>query len=415
MRMRVLVYALALAALVAATLGAAADAVRAAGGVPLPAPAGTTWSIVAGYNTGTHSEGDGQDPHAIDLVRTDAATDWTAVLSPADGIVTWRGDSCLTIRDANGYAHLLCHIAPHGSIARGMTVSVGDELGQVFPAGYDANGGIAHIHYAIHHTAGSGRLGRSIPFVGAYAVEGRELPYSNSYNLHAGTEFTSSNARGWTPPASSPTNVNDANQKPPQDAAAPAPRTEPHTGPHDAPAQPATTETRTAPLDAPAGGWRAVGVHERTSVAGLFANLQSPLVALVVHNPFLDTYHRFDPADAGSAQVAVQSLQPGQAVWAEVQADARWLPPSPSTPREVALALVEGANMVSWQGSERTVEQALANVAQLERAYRYDPHSKSWRLYDPAAPAFLNTFGLLRPGDAFYLQVGAASTWTQLP
>ncbi len=401
---------LALVALLA-TIASVASA-RADGGVPIPAPAGSTWSIVAGYNTGTHSEADGQDPHAIDLIRTDDSTDWTPVLAPVDGIVTWSDHNCLTIRDAYAYAHLLCHLAPRQSVARGLTVSVGDELGHVFPAGYDANGGIAHIHYAIHHTSGGGRLGPSVPFIANYAIEGRELPYANQYNLHAGAEFTSTNSRNWTPPRSTP----DADAAPPQDEPAP------HTGPHSATtirAQPhshaGATPTPT-PDDAPVGGWRAVGVHERTSVAGLFANLQSPLLALVVHNPFFDTYHRFDPADETSARIAVQALQPGQAVWAQVQANAPWLPP-PANPSAatISIALTAGANMVSWQGPDRDPAQALANVDQLVRAYRYDPRSKSWRLYDPAAPAFLNTLDTLRAGDAFHLVVGADSVWTQLP
>ena len=129
---------------------------RAEGGVPIPAPAGTTWEIIAGYNTGTHSEYDGQDPHAIDIVRTDAPTDWTAVLSPVDGKVTWFDNNGVSIEDDNGYAHLLVHLDPGDHLQRGLRVNIGDEVGRVFPVGYDYNGGIAHIHYAIHATYGGG-------------------------------------------------------------------------------------------------------------------------------------------------------------------------------------------------------------------------------------------------------------------
>ncbi|MYE05750.1 MAG: M23 family metallopeptidase, partial [Chloroflexi bacterium] len=185
---------------VAAAIGLGSG-VRAEGGVPIPAPAGTTWSIIAGYNTATHSEADQQDPHAIDIVRTDASTDWTPVLSPVDGEVSWSDNSGLTIVDSNGYAHLLVHLDPEDHIRRGVRVSVGDRVGHVFPAGLDANGGVAHIHYAIHETSGGGRLGRSRPFVGRYAIEGRELQWSAEDNLHAGVEFTSTNAANWTGPA----------------------------------------------------------------------------------------------------------------------------------------------------------------------------------------------------------------------
>ena len=177
---------------------------RSEGGVPLPTEAGTTWRIVAGYNTDTHSEWDNEDPHAIDITRADASADWNRVLSPIDGQITWVGTECLTIRDAAGMAHLLCHIDPADGIRRGSYVRTGDLLGLVFPAGLAVNGGIAHIHYAVHHTAGGGQLGRTVPFTGQYAIEGLELEWSDEYNLHSGLHITSTNAPDWSPPASAP-------------------------------------------------------------------------------------------------------------------------------------------------------------------------------------------------------------------
>ncbi len=389
--------ALVFAAFLALTAPVGAD-----GGVPIPAPAGTTWRIIAGYNTATHSDADRGDPHAIDIVRTDDSTDWTRVLSPVDGSVTWHDNNCLTIRDGNGYAHLLCHLAPHEHIRRGIDVSVGDEVGQVFPAGYDANGGIAHIHYAVHATYGGGYLARSIPFTGTYAIEGRELHYADDYNLHAGVEFTSTNRPGWTAPQIS--EPGSSTEPPETETPVPNPETEEDHGPE-----------WIVPADAPVGGWRTVGVYERTSVAGLFANLRSPLLEFVVHNPFLDAYHRFDPNDEASATIAVQSLRPGQAVWALVEPEARWLPAPPVSPRSVTIRLAAGSNMVSWQGPDRDIAEALRNVAHLERAYRYDPHTDSWDLYVPGGPSVLNTLGELRSGDAFHLVVEVGSTWTQLP
>ena len=392
-------------ALVAAALFVLPSTIRAEGGVPIPAPVGTTWNIIAGYNTGTHNEHDGQDPHAIDIVRTDASTDWTEVRAPTDGVVTWSDDNCLTIRDNGGYAHLLCHLAPGEQIQRNVEVSIGDLLGHVFPAGYDANGGVAHIHYAIHETYGGGRLAHTIPFVGDYAIEGRELHYTTESNLHAGLEFTSTNVPGWTPPTTAgepDPSAGEAESPTESQTQVPAPADD------SAPAW-------IIPDDAPVGGWRTVGIYVQTSVAGLFAQLGSPLLELVVHNPFLDSYHRFDPNDPDSAQIAIQSLPPGQAVWALVEPGARWLPPQPSSPRQVTIRLAAGVNMVSWQGPDRDVADALRNVAHLDRAYRYDARTDSWTLYAPGAPDFLNTLDTLKSGDAFHLVVGAGSTWTQLP
>ena len=382
-----------------------ASPINAQGGVPIPAPAGTTWSIIAGYNTRTHSDADQGDPHAIDIVRTDASTNWTPVLSPVDGEVTWRGSECVTIRDANGYAHLLCHISPHHRVQRGLQVRVGDDLGQVYPKGLAQNSNVAHIHYAIHHTRGGGYLGRSIPFTGSYAIEGRELHWSEGYNLHVGLTFTSTNTRGWTAPT-----VTTPADDPPAATDPPPTEDERVSTPND------TAPTAwTIPADAPVGGWRTIGVERNTSVAGLYAQLQAPLVELVIHDARLGAYHRFDPDDPASAGVAVRSLKRGQAVWALVQSDQRWLPAPLEAPRQVTIRLSRGPNLVAWQGPERSVADALGNVAHLSHAYQYDPYSGAWRFWSPDAPAVLNTLAALNSGDALYINVRAASTWTQLP
>ena len=401
---------------VATALVLAAPPVRADGGVPIPAPAGTEWSIVAGYNTGTHSEADGQDQHAIDIVRTDAASDWTPVLSPVDGVVTWFDHNCLTIADSNDYAHLLCHLAPDDHIQRGLRVNIGDQVGLVFPVGYDANGGIAHIHYAIHGTYGGGYLDRSTAFTGDYALEGRNLSWTDEYNLHSGLEFTSTNARDWTAPT-----VSSPEDNPPD-----PPEPETNT-PTDKPSgteqeqvttpepQPEPQPVWTIPADAPVGGWRKIGVQANTSVAGFFANLNAPLSEFVVHNAGRQTYDRFDPNDPGSADVAVRSLKAGQAVWALVQPDAAWLPEPPTKPKQVTIRLSTSANLISWQGPERNIDDALKNVAHLSYAYQYDSYTQTWRFWSADGPAFLNSLTTLKTGDALYIVVRVGSVWTQLP
>ena len=377
---------------------------RAEGGVPVPAPAGTEWEIVAGYNTASHSEADGQDPHAIDIVRVPReATAFTSVLSPVDGVVAWRDWDGLSITDAAGFDHLLVHVEPLGHIRRGTVVAVGDPIATVCPAYNCTNGGLAHIHYAVHESRGGGYLGRSIPFAGRYAVEGRDLPWRNEHNLHVGVRFVSSNGPNWSPPARPPAQ-DSATDDPPTETEQPEPISEPE-----------PESTWTIPADAPVGGWRMIGVHESSSVAGLFANLEAPLSGLVVHNPYMHSYDRFDPAEPTSADIAVRSLRAGQAVWAQVEAGARWLPPPPPASRQVTISLVEGANLISWQGPDRRVAEALRNVAHLSHAYRYDPYTRTWQFWSVAGPAFLDTLTRLRTGDALYVVVRAGSTWTQLP
>ena len=195
----------ALLTILALLLGAAAAGslllgVRAADGVPIPAQAGSEWQIVAGYNTGTHSEADRQDPYAIDIVRLDAPTADSPVLAPTAGTIGYLSSDCLTIRDHAGMGHLLCHINPRQGLTRGAQVEIGEQIGTVWPNGYGNNGGLAHIHYAVHHSQGAGQLGRTVPFTGPYTIEGIELHPGNQANLHAGSQFTSTNRPNWQPP-----------------------------------------------------------------------------------------------------------------------------------------------------------------------------------------------------------------------
>ena len=388
-----------IAILIAAASGALAAVHRASadGGVPIPAPAGTQWSVVAGYNTGTHSVADGHDPHALDLVRLDASTDWTPVLAPVDGVVTWFDGNGVSIVDERGYAHLLVHIDTENHLHRGLSVSVGDQIGRVFPVGYDINGGVAHIHYAIHVTSGGGYLDHTIPFTGTYALEGRDLPWADEYNLYLGEEFTSTNS----PNRSAPTD----DQPPVKDNTEP---TTPVNTPHPEPVW-------TVPADAPRGGWRTVGVPRNTSVAGLFSLLQAPLVELRYHDAVRNTYHRFDPVDSASADVAVRSLAAGRAVWALVEPDAQWIPAPTAEPKQVTIPLSPGPNLISWQGPQRQISEALRNVAHLSHAYRYDPYTGNWQFWSLNGPALLDSLITLNPGDALYIHVRIGSTWTQLP
>src|SRR5207302_9308385 len=159
---------------------------NAAGGLVIPAPAGTSWHILAGYNTATHSVADGNDPYAIDLQRSDGQTDGTAVLAPASGTVQFVDSSCIGIRDANRTSILLCHLFAPQSL-RNTTVVRGQQIGVVAPPGQANNNGVAHIHMALSAPTTNAPL----PYVGQYALEGTELPATDASNAYASTEFVS--------------------------------------------------------------------------------------------------------------------------------------------------------------------------------------------------------------------------------
>lgn len=175
---------LALAA--ACLLAPRATATDAAAGLALPAPAGTEWQIPRRLQHATYSAADKGDPYAIDLERVDAPTSGTTVLAPIAGTVSYTSASCLSIRDGSGTVVLLCHVFPSAGI-RGRTVGRGQPVATVALPGEANNNGTSHIHMAL--TSG----GISIPFTGAYAVEGRDCPATTAPNAYSGERFTSSN------------------------------------------------------------------------------------------------------------------------------------------------------------------------------------------------------------------------------
>ncbi len=164
------------------------DTAQAAGPFAFPAPAGSQWEIVSGYNTATHSPADGNDPYAIDIVRTDAATDGTQVLAPIDGRIRYSDGSCLSITDASQTSMLICHVFAAPGL-RGKTVVRGQWIATVAPAGQANNNGLAHIHFALSNSSRA-----PMPFVGAYALEGVSMPASTTSNGYAGTAFVSTNS-----------------------------------------------------------------------------------------------------------------------------------------------------------------------------------------------------------------------------
>ncbi|MDA0300974.1 MAG: hypothetical protein O2822_00460 [Chloroflexi bacterium] len=151
----------------------------------IPAPAGSQWAVLAGYNTVTHSVEDGGDIYAIDLHRTDAPTEHTPVLAPISGTIRFVSSSCATIRDAAGVSVLMCHILVPQSL-RNATVTRGQRIGVLAPAGQAGNNGFPHIHIALS-------LNGPRPFIGEYAIEGIALPPTGDANAYADTAFVSTN------------------------------------------------------------------------------------------------------------------------------------------------------------------------------------------------------------------------------
>jgi hypothetical protein len=160
-------------------------------GLPIPAPLGTQWRVIAGYNTATHHT---VDPYALDIARTDAETGGTPLLSPILGTVGYVSDTCVSVRD-DRVNILMCHVFADAGLQRGQTVRPGQRLALIAPDGQAENNGIAHVHYQLNmRTSGwGGSNGEPLPFAGEFALEGRSLPAIADANGYYLEKFTSTN------------------------------------------------------------------------------------------------------------------------------------------------------------------------------------------------------------------------------
>jgi len=133
------------------------------GELAFPAPIGTQWEVLSGYNTPTHQ---GVDPYALDLWRIDAETGGTPLLSPMSGTLGYMSDTCISVRTPEVNL-LMCHVHALPGLQRGDTITVGQRLGTVANDGEAENGGTAHIHLQLNARGDQG-TGESLPFTGAY-------------------------------------------------------------------------------------------------------------------------------------------------------------------------------------------------------------------------------------------------------
>ena len=366
----------------ASTLGLGSSPAHSQGGVfPLPADAGTVWVIAAGYNTGSHSVADGNDPHAIDIVRDNRAlTAGSVVRAPIPGTISYVGNDCLTINNGGGLAVLLCHIFPDPSLYRGLPVQLGHYLGTVAPAYHANNGGLPHIHLAVHHTIGGGRIGETIPLTGAWAVEGIDLPWTGQFNTHAGTRFTSSNGDN---PASPPDSGASQN------------------GP--------SSDQSTALLVLQPG-WNMIGWTARTPVADVAATLGDAVGAIFAFDADTERYRRFSPDAPASVNTLVE-LVPGDGLLILIEDGPGAVLPRPANGTPLVQNLREGFNLVAWTGAAATIPDAMTSLGDaLMAAFWWDPGARRYLTYRPGLPMF-SDLAEVAPAQALWIQLDADAVW----
>jgi uncharacterized protein YgiM (DUF1202 family) len=153
---------------------------------------GGEWRVLQGYNGSSHQNRSSswQYLYSIDLVRTDGSTAGQPVYAPADGTVRWideaSGGGSIYLGD--GLAFAWFHTIVDPSVVEGGTVTRGQQIGVLAPAGVAGAGSTPHLHISIWETDDEGNWSRrAIPFTGRVALGGREFPADGSSYQWTGT------------------------------------------------------------------------------------------------------------------------------------------------------------------------------------------------------------------------------------
>ena len=163
---------------------------------PTPGPSGTliwpisggSWTIIQGYNGGTHNGSTYM--YSLDLQRTDGeqTTIGQKIYAPASGTVLWTSGGLL-IGMNNGYGIALFHITLNSGITPGVTVTQGQEIGYISGPGGTGYQVTPHVDMTLWELPNGGGYPRiSTPYTGQFAISGQEFPPGNlAFNTWGGT------------------------------------------------------------------------------------------------------------------------------------------------------------------------------------------------------------------------------------
>jgi uncharacterized protein YraI len=156
---------------------------------------GGEWRVSQGYNGSSHQNTSSawQYYYSFDLKRTSGSTAWQPVYAPVDGTIRWIDESTggMSIYMGDDLAFAMFHVIWAGGIREGQTITQGQYLGVIAPAGQAGNGGSPHLHITGWKTWDGGNWSRvAQPFVGRFAIEGVTFPESGARNDYLNYTFT---------------------------------------------------------------------------------------------------------------------------------------------------------------------------------------------------------------------------------
>ena len=155
---------------------------------------GGEWRVSQGYNGSSHQNKTQywQYYYSFDIKRTSGSTAGQAVYAPVSGRIRWIDESTggMSIYMGDGLAFAMFHVNWAGSIREGQTITQGQYLGVIAPAGQANNGGSPHLHITAWTTNDEGNWSRKAqPFVGRFSIEGTSFPATGSRNDYWGYSF----------------------------------------------------------------------------------------------------------------------------------------------------------------------------------------------------------------------------------
>jgi uncharacterized protein YraI len=155
---------------------------------------GGEWVVSQGYNGSSHQNRSSswQYYYSLDLKRSDGSTAGHPVYSAVSGTVRWIDESTggMSIYMGNGLAYAYFHTRIDPGIQEGDTITQGQYMGTIAPAGEAGSGSSAHLHITVWESSDEGNWSRNaIPFSGATAIEGIEFPATGAGNDHRGYTF----------------------------------------------------------------------------------------------------------------------------------------------------------------------------------------------------------------------------------
>ena len=154
--------------------------------------AGGTWSVVQGYNVGSHQNRSAfaQYKYSLDFARTDGNTAGQAVYAPVSGTIRWvdRGSGGMLIDVGNGYGVAFFHVTVAGGLGSGQRVERGQYVGTISGPGGEGYAVTPHIDLTCWQFVDGGHV--SVPFTGPNAIAGQEFPDIGGANQYLGFEVS---------------------------------------------------------------------------------------------------------------------------------------------------------------------------------------------------------------------------------